>query len=134
MKLTISMRIIKNKSSTSEVINCLNNHTVDYSEHRTVNGVFVIARTLIFNCPLLKDISSILCILSILCFNTLFVGLVWLISNHMFGSGQFWDKSPSKMFWNCFRFIRAFSKFSKMHSGNLSQIVLPNVTNYYYYQ
>ena len=25
----------------------------------------------------------------------MFVGLVWLTSNHMFGSGDFWDKSIS---------------------------------------
>ena len=25
----------------------------------------------------------------------MFVGLVWLTSNHMFGSDKFWDKSPS---------------------------------------
>ena len=30
-------------------------------------------------------------------------------------------------FWNCPRFIRAISRFSKMHLGNLSQIALPNM-------
>ena len=25
----------------------------------------------------------------------MFVGLVWLTSNHIFGSGNFWDKSPT---------------------------------------
>ena len=55
------------------------------------------------NCPLLKDIS----------FNTKFLGLVWLTSNHMFGSGDFWDKP----------------KFSKMHSGNLSPYHPPKYVN-----
>ena len=40
---------------------------------------------MICDCPLLKD--SI--------FNKVFVGMVWLTSNHMFGLGDFWDKSPS---------------------------------------
>ena len=30
-------------------------------------------------------------------------------------------------FWNCTRFTRAVSEFSKMHLGNLSQIALPNM-------
>ena len=30
-------------------------------------------------------------------------------------------------FWNCPRFTRAISKFSKTHLGNLSQIALPNM-------
>ena len=46
----------------------------------------------------------------------MFTGLVWLTSNHMFGSGDFGNKSPS---W--------FLKISKMHSGNLYQIPLPNM-------
>ena len=59
----------------------------------------------------------------------MFVDLVWLTSNHMFGSPNFGDKSP---FWflkilKLASFYRAISKFSKMHSGNLSQIALPNI-------
>ena len=44
-------------------------------------------------------------------------------------SGDFWDKSPSwfRKFWNCPRFTRAISIFSKKHSGNLPQIALPNM-------
>ena len=59
----------------------------------------------------------------------MFFGLVWLTNNHMFASGDFWDKSLSWFykFWNWSRFTRAISKFSKMHSGNLSQIALPNM-------
>ena len=30
----------------------------------------------------------------------MFIGLVWLTSNHMFGSGDFWDKSPILIFEN----------------------------------
>ena len=43
-----------------------------------------IARSLICYCPLLNDISF-----------KVFVGLVRLTSNHMFRSGDFWDKSCS---------------------------------------
>ena len=49
----------------------------------------------------------------------MFVGLLWLISNHMFASGNFLDKYPSQFFKNL--------KFSEMHSGDLSQIALPNM-------
>ena len=38
---------------------------------------------------------------------------MWLTSNHMFGLGDFWNKS--------------LSQFLKMHSGNLSQIALPDM-------
>ena len=67
------------------------NHTVDCNQHCTVNKV---------NCPLLKDIS----------FNTVFVGLLWLTSNHMLGSGDFGDKSP---LW----FLKIL-KLPLFHSGN----------------
>ena len=81
---------------------------------------FVISRSLICNCPLLKDIS----------FNTVFIGLVWLTLfvitlfiailaiNH---PRRFWK------IWNSLRFNRTYSKFSKMHWGNLSQIALPSM-------
>ena len=35
--------------------------------------------------------------------------------------GDFWK------YWNCPRFTRAISKFSKIHLGNLSKITLPNM-------
>ena len=38
----------------------------------------------------------------------MFTGLVWLTSNHMFGSGDFWDKSLSG-----FLKILKISKFQK---------------------
>ena len=57
------------------------------------------------------------------------VGLVRTTSNHMFGSGDFWDKLPSWFLkilkWPLF--TQAISKFLKMHSGNLSQIAHPNM-------
>ena len=40
----------------------------------------------------------------------MFVGLVCLTSNHMFGSGDFWDKSPSWFF--------KISKLSSLYSSN----------------
>ena len=54
-------------------------------EMGTLAGNGLIALSLIYNCPLLKVVS----------FKTVFAGLVWLISNHMFGSGDFWNKLPS---------------------------------------
>ena len=78
---------------------------------------------LICNCPLLKNIS----------FNfKFFVGLKWLTSNHMFGLGNFWDKSPS-WFLKILKLPSFYSgnfKFSKMHPGNLSQISLPNMLSF----
>ena len=63
----------------------------------------------------------------------MFLDLVWLIS--WFGvtgclvRAIFGISHPSDFWklWNYLRFIRAISKFSKMHSSNLSQIVLPNM-------
>ena len=59
----------------------------------------------------------------------MFVDFVWLTSNHMRSSGDFWDKSLSWFlkilkfwfwkFWNL--------EFAKMHSDNFSQIALPNM-------
>ena len=43
----------------------------------------------------------------------MFVGLVWLTSNNMFGLGNFWDKSPSLYSGNF--------KISENHEGDLSQ-------------
>ena len=59
----------------------------------------------------------------------MFVGLVWLTSNHMFGTGDFGINHPRDFwkFWNCPCFTWVISKFSKMHSGNLSQIAFPNM-------
>ena len=51
--------------------------------------LFVITRSLICNSQLFHC--------------KVFVGLVWLIRNHMFGSGNLWDKLPS-----------GFLKFSKL--------------------
>ena len=64
-------------------------------------------------------------------FNTkcLFVGLVRLISNHMFGSGNFWDKSPS-WFLKTLKSSLFYSdnfKIFKSALGNLSQIAIPNM-------
>ena len=47
---------------------------------------FVIFHSLICNCPLLIY-NQFQC--------KVFVGLVWLTSNRMFGLGDFWDKLPS---------------------------------------
>ena len=79
---------------------------------------FVISRSLICNCPLLKDIS----------FNTVFIGLVWLtlfVITCLFRAilainqpRKFWK------IWNSLRFTRTFSK---MHWGNLFQIALPSM-------
>ena len=59
----------------------------------------------------------------------MFVGLLRLTSNHLFGSGNFWANHLRNFWkiWNCPPFTREISKFSKMHSGNLSQIFLPNM-------
>ena len=54
------------------------------------------------------------------------VGLVWLASNYMFGSGNFWKKITLVIFEN-FQIAQAISKFSKTHSANLSQISVPNM-------
>ena len=55
--------------------------------------------------------------------------LVWSTSNHMFGSGNFWDESAS---WflkilKLFSFYSDNFKFSKMHLGNLSKTALPSM-------
>ena len=73
---------------------------------------------LICNCPLLNDII----------FNDFFC-LLWLNSNHMFGLSDFGDKSPL-WFLKILKLViskLAISKFSKMHSGNLSQTALPDM-------
>ena len=72
-----------------------------------ITSYFLISHLLICNWPLLKDISFQ---------SKVFVGLVWLTSNHMFGSRNFWDKSHA---W--------FLKILKLHLGNLSQIALLNM-------
>ena len=62
---------------------------------------------LLYNCPLLKDIS----------FNTMFVSLVWLTSNHILGFDNFWDKSPA-WFLKTLKLPSFYSghfKISKMH-------------------
>ena len=48
----------------------------------------------------------------------------------MFGSSDFWDKSPSlfSKFWNWPHFTRAISKFWKIHWDNSFQIALPAIT------
>ena len=59
----------------------------------------------------------------------MFVGLVCLTSNHMFGSGDFWDKSPS-WFFKISKLSSLYSsnfKIFKNPSGNLSQIIRPNM-------
>ena len=61
---------------------------------------------LFYNCPLLKHIN----------FNRkCFFGFVWLSRNHKFGSGDFWDKSPSWFLkfwdWKCTRAIYPKSPF-----------------------
>ena len=77
----------------------------------------VLLAVLFCNCPLLSN-----CLLLKEMFFKGFVGLMWLTSNHMFGSGNFWDKSPS---WflkilKLPRFTRVISIFSKMYVCNLS--------------
>ena len=74
---------------------------------------------LLYNCPLLKDIS----------FNTMFVSLVWLTSNHILGFDNFWDKSPA-WFLKTLKLPSFYSghfKTSKNALGNLSQIALSNM-------
>ena len=63
---------------------------------------FAIALSLIYKFPLSKDISFIQ--------YKVLIGLVWLTSNHMFGSGNFWDKSPSR----CLKIL----KLLLFYSGN----------------
>ena len=62
-------------------------------------------------CPLLKDISFI----------TVFVGLVWLTSNHMVVSGNFWDKSPSLFLKIVFIVLEQFQKCQKC-----IRLIIPN--------
>ena len=72
---------------------------------------------LFWNCPLLKNISvNTKCIL-VWCDWPVVTCLVRVIfkMNH---PCDFWK------FWNCLRFTRAVLKFSKMHSGSISQIIL----------
>ena len=60
----------------------------------------------------------------------MFVGMAWLTGNYMFVWGNFWDKSPSRFLKNLklpLLYSRSISKFSKMYSGNLSQIALVNM-------
>ena len=74
---------------------------------------------LLYNCPLLKDIS----------FNTMFVSLVWLTSNHILGFDTLWDKSPA-WFLKTLKLPSFYSghfKTSKNALGNLSQIALSNM-------
>ena len=73
-----------------------------------------------YNCLLLKGISFnskfllVLCEkLEIICFVRTIFGIICPLG--------FWK------FWNCPHFTRAILKFSKRHSGNLSQIALPKI-------
>ena len=98
-------------------------NTIDCKRHWTVNGGilylpnlwFVIAR-----CLKILDISFNTKCLLVWC--DLLV-ITWLVQT-IFGINHhrnFWK------FWNCSRFTRAISKFSKMHLGSLSLIALPEM-------
>ena len=65
-----------------------NHTTIDCNRHCTVNGV---ARSLVCNCPVVKRYYFQY---------KVFVGFVWLTSNHMFGSGNYHPRDFWK-FWNC---------------------------------
>ena len=75
---------------------------------------------LFWKCTLLKDISFNTKCLLVWCDQPVITYLVRAIFriNH---PGDFWK------LWNNPRFTRTTPKFSKMHSGNLSQIALPNM-------
>ena len=66
------------------------------------------------NCPLLKEISFNTKCLLVWCDKPVITCLVWA------GLGI----NPPQEFWKCSHFTGVISRFSKMHSGNLSQIVL----------
>ena len=55
-------------------------------------------------------VINIVPLAELFCNCPLFVGLVWLTSGHMFGSGNFWDKSPS--------WILNVLKMSSFYTGN----------------
>ena len=73
-----------------------------------------------YNWLLLKDISFNTKFLLLLCEKLKTSCLVWAIFGiiHPLGSWKFW---------NCRHFTWAILKFSKKHSGNLSQIALPKI-------
>ena len=82
------------------------NHTVDCNKIASLTQLFFNC-LLLYNCPLLKDIS----------FNTMFVSLVWLTGNHIPGLDNFWDKSPA-WFLKTLKLPSFYSghfKISKMH-------------------
>ena len=54
----------------------------------------------------------------------MFVGFVWLTSNHMFGSGDFWDKSLS-WFLNILKLPSFYSGNFKIFKNTLGQFI-PN--------
>ena len=82
------------------------NHMLDWTLLYEWN-YFVIAHSLICDCLLLKDSSFST---KWLCWFSNNVGLVWLTSYHLFGLGDFWDKSSllllkiftiGQFIWNC---------------------------------
>ena len=91
-----------------------------YRYYFVIARCFVITRSLICNCPLLKDISVNTKCLLVWCDQPVITCLV---------QTNFGIKCPRDFwkFWNCPCFKRAISKFSKMHACNLSQISLPNM-------
>ena len=52
----------------------------------------------------------------------MFVGLVWLTSNHKFGSDNFWDKSPSRSLKNL-KLPSFYSGSFKMFKNALGQFI-----------
>ena len=73
-----------------------------------------------YNCLLLKGISFNTKFLLVSCEKIEIICLVWTIFGIICPLG-FWK------FGNCPHFTRAILKFSKKHSGNLSQIALPKI-------
>ena len=68
----------------------------------------------------LKDISFITKYLLVSSDSLVITRLVWVILG-IYHPRDFWK------FWNCTRFTGAISKFSKMHSADLSKIALQNI-------
>ena len=76
----------------------------------------------ILNIPRIINMSGLVSMQSVF-------GLVWLISNHMFGSGKFWEKSPLWFLkilklseWN-----KGNIKTLKNHEGDLCHIAIPSI-------
>ena len=99
------------------------NHTADYNQHCTINGgilELVVVKRYYFQYKM-------------------FVSLVWLNSNHMFGLDNFWHKSPSlflkslklpSFYFVNFRFLK--SSCGQFIPNHPSRVLIVIITYYYY--